>query len=100
LGLRDDREDFNGFVRDVIEHPQVSYSQPKLRLPQSAEPSDPAPAHFPGLVPQVRFERISDLGSQARRQAPIRPRRFWRQGDLEAHSGQSLAITRRLNKES
>jgi hypothetical protein len=42
FGLRDDREDLDRFVRDVIEHPHSSDPQAILRLIQAPETLDPA----------------------------------------------------------
>jgi hypothetical protein len=51
FGLRDDREDLDGFVRDVIEHPHFSNPQAILRLTQAPEALDPALACPGRLVP-------------------------------------------------
>jgi hypothetical protein len=66
--LGDDREDLDGFARDVIEHPHFSNPEAILRLAQAAEAFDPALAYPGRLVPQVPFEGIPDLGSAVGRQ--------------------------------
>jgi hypothetical protein len=62
FGFRDDREDFDGFARDVIEHPHFSNPEAILRLAQAAQTRGPALADPGRLVPQVPFEGVSHLG--------------------------------------
>ena len=42
FGFRDDREDLDGFARDVIEHPHFPNPKAVLRLTQAPEALDPA----------------------------------------------------------
>ena len=62
FGLRDDREDLDGFTRDVIKHPHFSHPEPILRLAQAPQALDPALAYPGGLLPQVPFEGVSHFG--------------------------------------
>jgi len=61
FGFRDDREDLDGFARDVIEHPHFSNPQAILRLTQAPEALDPALAYPGRLVPQVPFQGVPHL---------------------------------------
>ena len=83
-GFRDDCEDFDDFVLDVIEHLDVAHSETKLRLSEATQPLDTALAHLPGLVPQVRFQGVPNLRAQPCRQSPQFPDCLWSQDDLEA----------------
>jgi hypothetical protein len=65
-GLREDREDLDGLVRDVIEHPYLADTQPKLRFAQTPEPLDSGSALLRRLVPQMSLQCISDLSANAR----------------------------------
>jgi hypothetical protein len=58
VGLREDREDLDRLVRDVIEHPYLANAQPELGFPEPPEPLDPALALLSRLMPEVSFERI------------------------------------------
>jgi hypothetical protein len=98
FALRDDPEDFDGFVRDVIEHPDVAYPEAELRFCHPPQSLDPAPAHPGWLVSQVGFQRIAELGTLLCGQ---RPKVFYclrGENDLEPHSGQKIARNRRSNK--
>ncbi len=50
--LRDDREDFDGFMRDIIEHSDLPDPEPILRLAQAPQALDAALAHSGRLVAQ------------------------------------------------
>jgi hypothetical protein len=91
LGLRDDGEDFDFCLCDVIEHPNLIRSQSILRLLEASEMLDPAPAHLRGLVAQVDLEGIPDLRSVVGRQGTQSLSGARREDDLEPHSGQSIA---------
>jgi hypothetical protein len=60
--FRDDGEDLDSFVRDVIEHPHFSNPKPILRLTQAPQALDPALAHPGRLVSQVPFQRVPNFG--------------------------------------
>jgi hypothetical protein len=70
LALRDDREDFDGFVPDVIEHPDVAYSEAELWFRHPSQSLDSTPAHLGWLVSQVRLQRIAELGALSCGQRP------------------------------
>src|SRR6058998_1717065 len=55
VGLRDDREDFDSFTRDVIEHPHFPNPQAILRLTQAPKALDSALADPGRLVSQMPF---------------------------------------------
>lgn len=63
FGFRDDREDLDGFARDIVEHPHFPDPEAILRLAQATQAFDPALAHAGGFVPQVPFEGVPDFGS-------------------------------------
>ena len=98
LGFRDDCEDFDGFVRDVIEHPDLSDSEAELRFSHATESLDAALAYLSGLVAKMRFDRIPDLSTPVRSQISQRLRGSWGQNDDESHSGQSIARRSPSNK--
>ena len=98
LLLRDDREDFDGFVPDVIEHPHFAYAEAVLRFVHASEPFYPALAHPLRLMAQMRFNGLADLGAQSSWQRSQVLPGLRGQDDLEAHSGQNLARGRRPNK--
>jgi hypothetical protein len=54
----DDGEDLDRLVRDVIEHPDVIHSEPKLRAAQPPEPPDATLTHLGRLATQMRFECV------------------------------------------
>jgi hypothetical protein len=91
FGFRDDREDLDGFVRDVIEHPHFSNPQAILRLTQAPEALDPALAYPGRLVPQVPFQGIPHFRPMVGRQRPESLCRLGRQDNLVPHSGQNIA---------
>src|ERR1700694_731632 len=91
FGFRDDREDFDSFARDVIEHPHLPNPESILRLAQAPQTFDPALASPGGLVPQVPFEGVSHFGPAVGRQGPVGPSRLGRQDDLIPHSGYNIA---------
>jgi hypothetical protein len=63
LGFRDNRKDFDGFKRDVIEHSWLPNPEPVLRPAQTAQALDAALAHAGRLVSQVPFEGVSHLAA-------------------------------------
>src|SRR5712692_6126191 len=68
FGFRDDREDLDGFARDVIKHPHFSNPESILRLAQAPQAFNPALADPGGLVPQVPFEGVPHFGPAVGRQ--------------------------------
>ena len=58
FGFRDDRKDFDGFVRDVIEYSHLSHPKTILGLAQRSQTFDPTLAHPGRLVTQVPFESV------------------------------------------
>lgn len=91
LLLRDDGEDFDSILGDVIEHPDPANTESIPRTTEAAEPLDSAPAHSLRLAAEMDLECVtslrpnvsvkgSQLASGARCENPIVP-----------HSGQSLA---------
>src|SRR5258705_13258480 len=94
----DDREDFDGFVRDVIEHPDFAHTEAELWLAKTPKPLDPAFAPLSGLVAEVRFDRVPDFCAPACGESPHRSNGARGQNDLEAHFGQILARSPQLDK--
>jgi len=97
LGFRNDREDFDGFVGDIIEDPNFAHTKTKLWLAHTPEPLDPALAHLSGFVAKMRFDRVSDLGAPSCGQSPQCADGARGQNDLEPHFGQNLARNPQLN---
>jgi len=91
LGLRDDGEDFNGFVRNVIEHSHLSNPEAILGLAQTPQTFDPALAHPGRFVAQVPFEGIPYFHPTIRRERPEGASRLRRQDDLIPHPGYNIA---------
>jgi hypothetical protein len=60
FGLRDDREDLDLRLCNVIEHPDVANSQAILRLAQTPESLDPTPADLHRFVCQMNVKRLLD----------------------------------------
>jgi hypothetical protein len=85
FGFRDDREDFNGFGRDVIENSNLPNPEAILRLAQATQALDSALAYPGWLVPQVPFEGVAHLGAPMGWQRPVAPRRRRGHDDLVAH---------------
>jgi len=87
FGFRDDREDFNRCFRNVIEHPDVADSQPKLRTAYAAEPLDSTLADLRRLEPEVAFQSISNLAPIVCSKAAVGLHGRWGQDNLTPHSG-------------
>jgi hypothetical protein len=70
LGLRldDDREHFDICARNIIENPDLVYSQPVLRPGDTPQALDSALAHLGGFMAKMRFERFLDGGLRGRLQ--------------------------------
>src|SRR2546426_3919475 len=92
FGFRDDREDLDGFARDVIEHSHFPDPEAILRLAHAPQPFDPALAHPGGLVPQVPFEGVPHLGAAIGWQRPESLGRRGGQNDRVRHYSQTMAI--------
>ena len=60
LVLRDDREDLDGCLCNVIKHPDLVYPEAILRPLHAPKPLDATPTDLGGLVPQVLFDCASD----------------------------------------
>src|SRR4051812_12021010 len=86
--LRDDRENLDLGLCNVIEHPDVSDPQAILRLAHPAEPLDPTLADFCRLVRQMYIERSYDARPKRHRQILERPCSSRRNNDRKCHSGQ------------
>src|SRR3989442_14103358 len=91
-GFRDDREDLDGFARDVIEHSHFPGPEAILRLAHAPQPFDPALADPGGLVPQVPLEGVPHLGAAIGRQRPEGLGRRGGQNDRVRHYSQTMAI--------
>jgi hypothetical protein len=91
LGFPDDGEDLDFCFCDVIEHPNLIDAQSILRLLKASETLDSALAHLCGLEPQVDLKGIPDLRSFVGRQGTQLLSGARREGNLEPHSGQSIA---------
>ena len=66
LGLPNDRKDFDGRFRNVIEYPYVIDSEPILWSAQATQPLDTAPADLLRFMSQVALEGIPDPTADAR----------------------------------
>src|SRR3989442_14061814 len=89
FGLRDDREDLDGFTRDVIKHLHFPHPEPILRSAQAPQALDPALAYPGGFVPQVSAEGVSHFGPAASWHCPVGPSRLASEDDPAPHSGHS-----------
>lgn len=58
--FRDDRKDLDFLAADVIEHPELVYPKPELRLRQAAKTLDTALRSLRWLMPQMRFKSVAD----------------------------------------
>jgi hypothetical protein len=73
LGLRDDREDLDFLVGDVIEHPCLTHPKSVLGLSEPLEALDPALAQLRRLEPKMQLDTIPNLGSGMGRKSSLRP---------------------------
>lgn len=91
LAFRDDGEDLDRFVRDVIEHPGFVNAQPELGPAQPPKALDAALADLGRFVAQVPLDAVPDLRAVMSRE-PIQLADGARcEDDLVAHSGQNIA---------
>ena len=91
FGLRDDREDLDFRLCNVIEHPDVANAQSVLRLAETAESLDPILADLCRVVRQMRLKRLRDARTNRHRQILERRRGCRRKNDLKCQSGHILA---------
>jgi len=63
FGLRDDGEDLDFLVGDVIEHPNLTHPKSVLRLVEPLRALDPALAELRRLESKVQLDTIPYLGS-------------------------------------
>jgi hypothetical protein len=87
----DDGEDLDPLFFDVIEHPHFSDTEPVLGTGEPPETLDLASTQLLGLMPEMPLDRVPYLNSHMRTQRPELPGCFWRQDDVESHSGQKIA---------
>jgi len=85
LFLGDDREDFDGFSRDVMEHSHLPHPKPLLWLTQPTQTLDPVLTHASRFMAQMTFERVPDLSAPEGRQGPESSDSFRGQDDLVTH---------------
>ncbi len=78
-------------LHDIVEDPNITYPQAILRSPQTSQALDSALANLPRFVPEMALYRIANLSSNMRLQRSVALTRFRSEGDLETHSGQSIA---------
>jgi hypothetical protein len=83
--LGDDGEDFDRLSRDVIEHPDFTDPEPVLGLIESTQALDATPAELCWLVPQVKFDRVTDPGPVVGSEGPQAICGTWGKDDLELH---------------
>jgi hypothetical protein len=91
LRLVDDGEDFDPVFFDVIEHPHFSDPEPVLWAGEPFEALDAAPTQPLRLMSEMQFDGVPDFTTDMRAQRPELPGCFWRQDDVESHSGQNIA---------
>lgn len=91
LRFGDDGEDLDRLARDVIEHPDVIHSEPKLRAAQPPEPLDAALTYPSWVMTQMRFDCIPYPRPGISLEAPERLGRGWREDDRVTHSGYNVA---------
>ena len=65
LFLGDDREDFDGFSRDVMEDSHLPHPEPILWLTQATQALDPALTHASRFMAQMTFERVPGVAGAA-----------------------------------
>ena len=87
LPFRDDREDFNVLLSDVIEHPRFAYAEAVLRLRDPTQTLDAAPTFVRGSVSQVLLDGVLHQRPQVGPQTTQIFDSFRRQDDLVRHSG-------------
>ena len=63
LRLRDDREDLDFLVGDVIEHPYLTHPKSVLRLVEPLQALDPALAELRRFESKMQLDTIPHLGS-------------------------------------
>lgn len=97
FGLRDDREDFDRFVRDVIEHPYLPHPKAVLWPTDAPRAFDPALAHPGRLVAQVPLEGVPYFRPLVGNEGSEGSRRLRSQDNLVPHSSQNIA---RFNRSS
>jgi len=85
FGFGDDRKDFDGFGRDVIENSHASHSESVLWTAQAAQAFNPAFADPTRLMPQMAFESVSHLGALVSRQGLVSLCGLRREDDLISH---------------
>jgi len=86
LSLPDDGKHVNLVLYDIVENPDFSNAQPVLRLPQSAQPFDPALAHLPRFMSEMKLDLIPYFRPNTSVKAPHDVDRFRREDDLEAQN--------------
>jgi len=91
FGLRDNCEDLDLRLCNVIEHPDVANAQAILRLAQAPEALDPTLADLRRLVRHVYDERLRDARPNRHREILEGRRGCRRKDDLECHSSYILA---------
>jgi hypothetical protein len=85
FALRDDREDFDGCLSNVIEHPSLVNPEPVLRPLQAAQPFDPAATELGGLMAQVLLDGRPDSRAEPGRKCSEFRDRARGQDYLEPH---------------
>ncbi|MEX0716278.1 MAG: hypothetical protein WD066_06825 [Planctomycetaceae bacterium] len=98
VGFRDDRENFNRVLGNVIEDSQfVADAESVFRSGESLQSLDPAPARLRRSMPQMALERVMNLSAAMRLQLAQIFDGLRRQCDIVSHSGQILASLRRID---
>jgi hypothetical protein len=87
FGFADDGEDLDRLACDVIEHPDIIHSKPKLRAAHPSEPLDTAPTYLGRFVTEMGFQRIPYPRPWISFEFLERLDRARRKDDLMAHSG-------------
>jgi hypothetical protein len=86
LALRDDREDFDVCLCNVIEHPDLVCPEPVLRPPQATQPLDAATTELGGLMAQVLLDGAPHTRSDVSAKFPKPCDRIWGEDDLKSNS--------------
>ena len=85
LVLRDDGEDFDCRLRDVIEHPDLVNPEPVLWPIDTAQALDAGPAQLGRLVAQVQLDGVPDTRLEVGSNGSQALDRLRGQDDLERH---------------
>src|SRR5579863_6351677 len=83
LAFRDDREDLDFLVSDVIEDAYLVDTEPKLGASQAAQALDSTPGRFGWVIPEMPLQCVHDRSALVGRERPKIERGASRKYDLE-----------------